>query len=368
MKNRIENLFIALKSIGSSESKRVLMLMKKSTPLEGHFPIRTGEPTDIYYGDDKKEVFNKETGEYEVVDKDQFKWDSVERPVGIKRDSRERVNISAEEDIGNWIDSIKFLRDKVILIPFDWDELDDDMIYAIGRIFGAPEVYDYIKLKDYISYFGGRSQYKEGDRDILKNIFPALWSDIASLLDSKGIRQEEALYILYNQKNTPGRLSDFSRGPHWLAHDIGHNLFDSEDGDPHFKIILANCMINVLKNYINDDGDSADSAFDDDPEEITIIAHEFLGPVMQSSYESGSNDVPGDIFAAVTSGKIFSQVPDYIETPNNDEFTLKDGAEGVVKTELERCIKEMKKYVSGDESDPTGPFSHLSGSVVLFDI
>ena len=123
MKNRIENLFIALKSIGSSESKRVLMLMKKSTPLEGHFPIRTGEPTDIYYGDDKKEVFNKETGEYEVVDKDQFKWDSVERPVGIKRDSRERVNISAEEDIGNWIDSIKFLRDKVILIPFGWNGL-----------------------------------------------------------------------------------------------------------------------------------------------------------------------------------------------------------------------------------------------------
>jgi len=366
MKNRIENLFTALKSIGSSESKKVLMLIKKSTPLEGYFRIKNNEPTNTRFEDDKEERYNEQTGEYEEVPKPPFIYDQFERPVGILRDSRDRVNVYAEEDIRNWIDSIKFLRDKVILIPFDWDDIDDDIINAIGRIFGVYDVYDYIKLKNYISYFSGMSQYKEGDRDILKNIFPALWSDIASLLDSKGIKEEEVLYVLYNQKNTPGRLSGFSRGPHWLAHDIGHNLFDSEDGDPHFKIILANCMINVLKNYINDDGDSADSAFDDDFEEITIMAHEFLGPVMQSSYESG-NDVPGDIFAAITSGKIFSQVPDYIETPDNNEFTLKDGAEGIVKTELERCIEEMKKYVSGDESDSRGPFSHLSGSVVLFD-
>ena len=173
MKNRIENLFIALKSIGSSESKRVLMLIKKSTPMVGYFPIRTNEPTDIHHGgDEEEEVYNKETGEYDVVKKPPFEWNNVERPIGIKRDSRDRVNISAEEDIGNWIDSIKFLRDKVILIPFDWDDLDDDMIYAIGRIFGTPEVYDYIKLKNYISYFGGMYEYKEGDRDILKNIFP----------------------------------------------------------------------------------------------------------------------------------------------------------------------------------------------------
>lgn len=368
MKNRIENLFIALKSIGSSESKSVLMLIKKSTPLEGYFPVRKNEPVNQYYEDNEEEIYNEETGEYEMVERAPFEYDKVERPIGIKRDSRDRVNTSEEEDIGNWFDSIKFLRDKVILIPFDWDDLDGDIIFGFGRIFGTPEVYDYIKLKNYASYFGGMSQYKEGDRDMLKNIFPAIWSDVSSLLNSKGIREEKAIYVLYNQKNTTGRLSEFSKNPHYFAHDLGHLDFDTEDSDAQFKIILANCMVNVLKNYINNDGDSADSAFDDYFEEITIIAHEFFGPVLESSYESGANDVPGDIFAAVTSGKIFLQVPDYIETPNNDEFTLKDGAEGIVKAELERCIQEMKKYVSGDESDQRGPFSHLSGSVILYDL
>jgi len=364
---KLKKLSKVLSSLGMSEAQTLKNLFKVATPLEGYFPVRKNEPVDLDYEEEEQEVYNEETGEYEMVEKPPFEYNKLQRPLGIKRDSRERVYTSEEDDAGNWFDSVKFLRDKIILIPFDWDDLDYDILSAFGKIFGAPYTDNYLKLKEKISYFSGISSYKEGDRDILKAVFPALWSDISSLLDSKGIRQEEAIYVLYNQTNTPGRLSEFSKNPHYFAHDLGHINFDTEDSDPYFKMILTNCMLNVLKNYKNDDGESAESKLGEDEDEITMIAHEFFGPVLESSYTFG-NDVPGDIFAAVTSGKIYSEVPDYVSVSGEGDFNLKDGSEGVVKAELERCIEEMKKYISGDESDSTGPFSNLSGSVILYDL
>jgi hypothetical protein len=365
---KLKKLSKVLSLLGMSEAQTLKNLFKVATPLEAYVPIKKREPVNEDYEEKEKEVYNEETGEYEMVEKPPFEWNKVERPLGIKRDSRQRVYTSEEDDVANWFDSLKFLRDKIILIPFDWDDLDYGMISAIGRIFGTPYIDDYMELKRYISYLDGRDSYKEGNRDILKNIFPALWSDISSLLNSKGISEEDVVYVFYNQKNTPGRLEQFSKDDRYLSHDLFHLIADTEDSDEKFRLILNNCMFNVLKNYVNDDGKSADIEFDEDDFEVPIIAHEFFGPVKEVSYISGNNDVPADIFAAVTSGKIFIKVPDSIDTPDNYDFNLKDGSEGIVRAELEKCMKEMKGYVSGDEKNSSGPLSRLAGSVILHDL
>jgi hypothetical protein len=395
---KLKKLSEALSSIGMSESQIVKSLFKGATPLEGYFPVSSSEPhgsmSDLYADDydEDGEVIPKELGASQETIK-------VNRPVGILRNipGGREVTDPIEDEI-NWYDSMKMLKNKIILIPFDFSKIKSNpsLMESLGEIWGMG--YD-SKFVSKIQLFESFSYEKLGDRDILKNNFPSLWSDISSLLNKKGIAENEAIYMFYNQEGVGiDRLADlFERNPEYIAHDIGHVDFDfSEDGTSEFKEAVESCMFQILGLYKteNDDEDSDDDkdedsdddkdedselgktsaleAINDDYDLLTYNAAHFFDPIKESSLIA--NDVLGDIFAAIMNDEIKTYIPNGIYLHGLDYkkgdpyFEIKEEDKPKVQNLLDLCVAKLKNYVYGkdDKTVHSGPFYHMEGYVVWF--
>ena len=223
---------------------------------------------------------------------------------------------------------------------------------------------------------------KDGDLDTLKTRFPSLWYDISKILNEKGIDESDAVYMLYNQQTNPGRLEFFTKDPFYLAHDLGHTVFDGGD-DPEFRSLVDNFMQNILSLYMLDidpedeelqefSGMNAYQAIvgeneDEQADEMQKYLPDFFNTT------SGIEDLYGDVFAATTGGYLEFELPQklyiYTESGQNLRATLSDmGKANVVASE---AIKNMKYYVNPgyeEEIFKSGPLGSFKGSVVLQDI
>jgi len=390
---KLKKLSEALSSIGMSESQIVKNMFKGATPLEAYFPMSETEPSRMMpdpYADDydeDDEAIPKELAAHQETTK-------VNRPVGILRNiPGGREDTDPAKDEINWYDSMKMLKNKIILIPFDFSKIKSNpgLMESLGEIWGMG--YDN-KFVSKIHLFESFSDEKLGDRDVLKNNFPSLWSDISSFLNKKGIAESEAIYMFYNQERVGiDRLAAlFERNPKFVAHDLGHVDFDfSEDGTSEFKEAVESCMSNILELYKteNDDDDNEDSDNDKDEDSeldktsaleainhdydlLTYNAAHFFNPIKESSLIA--NDVLGDIFAAIMNDEIKTYIPNGIYMYGLDYkkgdpyFEIKEEDKPKVRNLLDLCVAKLKNYVYGkdDKTVRSGPFYHMEGYVVWF--
>lgn len=398
IQKKIDDLSKILLQIGNKKEAILIGSLKIATPLEGYFPINKKEPfrmmPDPYEEDEENEDdINKDEKENEIEKK-------VDRPVGILRNipgGRNHENPIDDED--NWYDSIKMLKNKIILIPVDVSDIKSNpgLMESLAQIWGME--YDK-KFLQKIGLFDNFSDEKLGDRQVLKNNFPSLWSDISNLLNNKGISENEAIYMFYNQESVGmERLNLFARDPHYFAHDLGHIDFDfSEDMVSEFKEHVESFVSNVLKLYktnkeddmddedtednvendigdenILDDEDASDNsalnAINDDSDLLTYNAGHFFGPIRYSSLEQ--NDVLGDIFAAVMNDKIQTYIPDSIGlhgVSGNEDYFIKEEDIPKAQEMVESCLAKLKRYVYGNEDKTirSGPFYFMEGYVVWY--
>lgn len=279
-------------------------------------------------------------------------------------------------EVDEWYSALKCLGDSVILIPFDRTDVDgnEEILYGMASIFGIGPVANYQKLKDKVFLMGG-SNFKEGDRGTLKEVFPSLWADIQDILSSKGLEEEDVVYMFYNQETNPGRLEGFSKNPAYFGHDLGHADFDSEDSDGEFKMILCDFIRKTFSLYLSEDGPEEE---EEEEAEIRSAASEIDEEDYESSQkyleeffstENGPEDSYGDVFAAVASGKIEVTIPTHLYL--SDDYYLPQEARPKAEALGKEVVEKLKTYMNSNHSYGTfgsGPFSHLAGSVVLQDI
>lgn len=367
--NKLISLAKALSDLGfKSYSDSLYQLLKSAAPpLEGFVSLHPDEPIGGVEEEDE---------EGSPVER---RLQRMNRRKSILRDRRTRRNFRSEEeekkDLDSWYASLSSLGDSVILIPFDRTEVDNNemILYGMASIFGLSHhnIKNYVDLKDKVYLLGG-SNFKQGDLETLKITFPSLWADIQAILSSRGLKEEEVVYMLYNQETNPGRLAGFSKDPFYLGHDIGHSVFDSEDSDWEFKSMLNSFISNMFSLYVTEAdeelGGGVESAFSEiESEDDESILQAHLGEFFNIS--SGPEDSYGDVFAAAASGTLKVNIPEYLYL--NREYNLP--AENKPKAEeiANKVINDLKTYMNSHQQYGTkgsGPLSYYAGYVVLQDI
>ena len=361
-----------------SESSFITNLSKKGMPLEGFVPIHKNEPTG--YGTEEDEDGNIIENPIEMVNRDPY----------IKRDQHTRRDYSSAEqqkaELDEWYSQLKELGDSIILIPFDRTDIDSnpEILDGLCDIFGVSSkiITKYNQLKDKVYMLGGSNN--SGDLETLKTRFPSLWYDINKMLNEKDIDETDAVYMLYNQQTNPGRLEFFTKDPFYLAHDLGHSVFDSGD-DPEFRDLVDDFMLDILSLYTLDiDPDDEDlqefsgkNAYqaivgdNEDDYELPDKMQRYLPDFFNTT--SGVEDLYGDVFAATTGGYLEFEFPQelyiYTESGHNLRATLSDV--GSANAVASATIRKMKYYVNpGNEKETfkSGPLGSFKGSVVLQDI
>lgn len=297
-----------------------------------------------------------------------------ERSRGTLKYRMENSHLSAEEEekseLDAWYNSISSLGDDIILIPFDKSDIDKnhDILWGLNYIFGLNSYSDsYKNLYNKANILFGR--YREGELDRLKEVFPHLWEDISKVLEEKGKKEEEVVYMLYNQETSPDRPG-FTKDPDYFAHDLGHTNFDSEYGDPEFKDTLIFLINDISELYKDEEGESLRSLIGEyfgESEDIEQIIPYFFSTM------SGPEDIWADIFGLAASGKLsmdIVHIPRLIEY-HNDYFELPDDKVLEAKDIIQKYILQLNTYINPSKEPGTfapGPFRDLAGKVILQDI
>ncbi len=370
--NKIIILAKTLSSLGH-HTESSLLLKIAAPPLEGVVPLDKWEQP--YFGPTDEE--GNPIGRT---------FDRIKRRKGILRDKRERERLKykmegspdpieeqEEAELGKWYDAIKEIGDSVILIPFDKEDLDKNgfALQGLARVFGGFHPMNYKEFHEKANMLYG--SHKQGDLDILKSKFPALWADISAVLSEKGLSESDVVFMLYNQENSPvERLAGFTRDPFYFGHDMGHNVFDSEDGDWEFKGILHEFISGMYRLYMSEvdeeSGEESVSAYTEIEDEEEDKMMEAIGNFFHNP--SGPQDSYGDVFGAAASGKLDVEIPDGIW---NLEGSYSLPPENKAKAEELKSgvIQKIKAYMNSNHQYGTrgsGPLSYFAGSVVLNDI
>ena len=372
---KLSSLICALRSLGFYTESGLIRSFQKTAapPLEGFVSLSPYEPV----GD-----LGLEEDEYGAMVERQ--WPKTNRRNRILKDKRSRSSSRPEEDEAEndeWYSALKCLGDSVILIPFDRTEVDNNemILYGMASLFGVGPARNYKDLTDKVFLMGG-SNFKQGDRETLKEVFPSLWADIQDILFSKGLEEEDVIYMLYNQETNPGRLSGFSKNPAYFGHDLGHADFDSEDSDGEFKMILCDFIREMFKIYfIEDDNDLGNESEESEEESEKVSAMEEIGEEdLETSQkyleeffhtENGPEDSYGDVFANVANGTISVSIPNHLYLDN--DYYLPPENKSKAEALGKDVIEKLKTYMNSHQKYGTfgsGPFSYLAGSVVLQDI
>ena len=377
--NNLISLAKSLSNLGLQiESGLVRSLIKSAAPpLEGFVSLHPYEPVNLH-GDDEEE--DEEDEEGNPVKRKETKWEKMRRKRRIERSQRKTFNSEAEEDseMNAWYKSLSELGDSVILIPFNRTEVEknEDVLNGLAEIFGIRPVRNYLDLKEQVYLIGG-SHSSLGDVAKLKTIFPSLWSDIQAVLSSKGLDEEDVVYMLYNQESAPEpeRLAGFSKDPFYLGHDIGHSVFDSLDSDWEFKGMLSDFMEKIFSLYISkeESEEESEEGFANASDEITNSDDQesFVQEHLEDFFNvtSEPNDTYADVFAGAADGTISISIPNNLYL-SNDYYLPPDK-----RTEAEALgaaiINRLKDYMNSNQQYGTkghGPLSYFAGSVVLQDI
>ncbi len=373
--NKIKIIHLAetLSLLGHRTESSILLKIA-APPLKGVVPLDKWEPPDFGPTEDD------EGNPVESV------WQRIKRDKKIRRDKRSREDLKREmekssipieeqeeAELGGWYKAIEEIADSVILIPFDKDDLDhnDEALMGLSAVFGFG-----FHPKNYKDFFDNANmlygRYKQGDVDTLKTIFPALWADIQDILNEKNLSENEVVFMLYNQDTSP-RLPNFTKDPFFFGHDMGHNVFDSEDGDWEFKGILSNFISEIYKLYISevdeDEGIESTSAYDDMGGEVE---DEIIQAQLSNffSNKSGKEDAYGDVFQAVASGNLTVHIPDFI-SEFDKWYDLPPENKPKAEELKNKVIAELKTYMNSNAQYGTigsGPLSNFTGSVVLNDV
>lgn len=369
--NKLISLTKSLSGLGFHvESGLVRSLIKSAAPpLEGFVSLDPYEPVNLNE-DEEDEEGNPVERKLEKMRR--------KRRIERSRDGRRTFNSEAEEksEMDAWYKSLSSMGDSVILIPFDRTEVDnnEEILMGLARIFGVGFVKNYVELKDKVYLMGG-SNFTQGDLDILKTTFPSLWDDIQAILSSKGLGEEQAVYMLYNQESNPGRLQGFSKNPFYLGHDLGHSVFDSSDGDWEFKAMLCDFMEKILSLYIREEEVDEESEEEltkasdeitssDDPEDLTQQHLEDFFNVT-----SDPSDTFADVFANSADGSIRISIPNNVYL--SEDYYLPPEKRAEAESLGAGIIERLKTYMNSHQQYGTegqGPLSSFTGSVVLQDI
>lgn len=340
-------------------------------PLEGFVPMDKWEPVD--FGGEEDEEGNPIPR----------RFDRIPRSKKILRDRRSREYLKhemkrkslpleeqEEAEVAEWYKAISNLGDSVILIPFDKEDLErnDEALMALGHVFGV-DASNYKDLFEKVNMISGRNT--RGSVETFKALFPALWSDIEEIIAQKKLNEDNVIFMLYNQANSPIR-SLFTKDPSFFGHDMGHNVFDSEDGDWEFKGILNNFIFKIYALYLSetdeDAGEERTSAVEElgDEDDSTMMAQlpNFF------SNTSGPEDSYGDVFGAVASGTLVVDIPETI-TNFDTWYHLPPENRGPAEALVAEVTESLKKYLNSNYQYGTrgsGPLSYFEGHVVLNDV
>jgi hypothetical protein len=254
-----------------------------------------------------------------------------------------------------------------------------DIAKIFGMEFSERDFFRYETVSRNVNLLSGIKKEKRiGDLSKLKELFPDVWSKISNILESKNLKEEDVVYVIYEQE---GDLN--SRNPFFLAHDLGHLAFDSTSSpeDEIYKGILKNFISEVSKLYSStkpsEEGelDSIDKEYLDESlrndNNLAMYLAEFF------KVTSTTDDIFADIFAYAASGRLtlddeIAKVPKSIYDEITDiEYFLRDGKEADASRLLRECIRLINQYMNPKGAEggfSPGPFGHLRGRVVLQDV
>jgi len=369
--NRILKLAKVLSGLGHHAESYSLLKIATPPPLEGVAPLDKWEqpdfgPTEDDEGNSVERTFDRIKRNKKIL-RDKRSREYLKRQMEL---SRLPIEEQEEAELQKWYGALKELGDSVILIPFDKDDLDnnDEALMGLGSVFG-------FQPKNYKDFFEKANmlygRHKQGEVATLKAIFPALWADIQDILNDKGLSEDQVVFMLYNQDTSP-RLPGFTKDPFYFGHDMGHNTFDSEDGDYDFKGILNGFVMNMYELYMSEvDEDSDEESVpatreveDEDESKIMEALSNFFNNM------SGPEDSYGDVFQAVASGNLSVHIPEGIYGQDG-YYVLPEENKAKAEELKNKVIEDLKYHLNSNHQYATrgsGPLSYFAGSVVLNDV
>lgn len=309
----------------------------------------------------------------------------------VRRDSFEGRQTSYY-DPKDWYGALSSLGNNVILIPFSAKSIDEDIFYRLKYIW-AVNAKNFEDLKNKVGIMQYEADHlKQGELDNLKEVFPDLWNEISSKLNELDIQEDDAIYLLYNEDESPSRgFFVPEKSPRYLGHDIGHIEFDYSE-EYEFKYKINTFLTEASKFYIRKDIlDEIEERNDEESEQMnlkfpskinkedfslfaTLTEHdeypldEEIEKLIQYFFEVYSTDTDhmGDVFSSALSGKLEDHYmrPDSIDYDGYD-YDFDNSRQSEMSNLEENMFSAVMNYVMNKKS---GPLYYHKGSVLLYDI
>jgi hypothetical protein len=152
---------------------------------------------------------------------------------------------------------------------------------------------------------------------------------------------------------------------------MGHNVFDSDEGDWEFKAILNGFISEMYELYMSEVDEESGEESVPASTEIEGEEEEKMMPQIGTFFRnpSGPEDSYGDVFQAVASGNLRVEVPDYISLDN--WYVLPPENKAKAEELKNKIIAELNSYMNSNHqygTEGSGPLSYFAGKVVLNDV
>lgn len=359
MFKRLINLKSALLSFGlKAEATEIDKLIKLAVPIEGI--VSPGE-TSRRYSETEEDEDEWEEPEFED-EEPTIEPDSIS---GYPKDT--------------WYGSLSALGNSVILIPMSLSSLEDDDIWALSIIFGLGYESDSASLLEKINAFSYEAQNKLGDRHALKEHYPNLWSAISKILADKRLREEEVIYLIFDEDESPN--PNVFLDPKFFAHDIGHIDADfGLQGEGYERADLPysiwNFSFEASRLYKDEDGYSLATALSDEEDEeyynsddIKEMTHHFFP---QNVFSGDPEDEVNDVISAALAGELMAEIPAKI-TFKGEEYYLEESRKDDLLKLISNFEEEFMQMIqtkgsSEDKWAYKGPLGEARGHVIVYSV
>jgi len=284
-----------------------------------------------------------------------------------------------------WYGSLSALGNSVILIPMSFSLLEEDDIWALSNIFGLDYESDSASLLEKINAFSAfsyKAKNKLGDRHTLKEHYPNLWKAISEILAKKGLREEEVIYLIFDEDESPDPriLLD----PEFFAHDIGH--IDAELGlrGEGYEVMdlyhsIWGFLFEASRLYKSEDGDSLAIALSDDEDgehydydDINEMTRKFFPQnVFSGDYGGDPSDEVNDVISAALAGELKAEIPETI-TFEDEKYHLEESRRDdllkLISNFKDQFMKLIKTKGSEDKWGYKGPLGEARGHVIVYSV
>ena len=278
----------------------------------------------------------------------------------------------AQSSRQDWFDSIKLLKDNIVLIHFNratmgTDSDRKDFLEKLSLLFSGKKNTPYNKIKKEHSVLSEDLakdiNSNSPDFSLFKKIFPKAATEAESSLSKAGLTVDDAIFFIYNEYQEDRR--ETKTAP-YFAHDLGHISFDVFKST--YQEFMSDKIYDILSLYKRKASFDLRAPKQFDPNAVetlsstlfrrhiafgSVIGDQFLKKAIVQIFSNSRKDQDAgyDLIALCANPNqvIEITIPDELRDPRDNLYTISEEDKPLAKNILTDMLNKLKEFLSQEQ-------------------